>query len=142
MLPPFLIGTVFVVLMFQGNILIALYKNLNLSMVPIKGILQFVLFKTPEFLTLTLPIGAGLASSLALSRIVRESELTAMRAAGTPIRRILFPVLVMGLIVSILNWFCAEKGRTNQLSAGSDDRERNGCLGLAAHIQVKCCSEP
>jgi len=109
MVPPFLIGTVFVVLMFQGNILIALYKNLNLSMVPIKGILQFVLFKTPEFLTLTLPIGAGLASSLALSRIVRESELTAMRAAGTPIRRILLPVLVMGLVVSILNWFCAEK---------------------------------
>ena len=86
MLPPFLIGTVFVVLMFQGNILIALYKNLNLTAVPINGILQFVLLKTPEFLTLTLPIGAGLASSLALSRIVRESELTAMRAAGASVR--------------------------------------------------------
>lgn len=109
MLPPFLIGTVFVVLMFQGNILIALYKNLNLGMVPMKGILQFVMFKTPEFLTLTLPIGAGLASSLALSRIVRESELTAMRAAGAAVRRILWPVVVMGLLVSLLNWFCTEK---------------------------------
>ncbi|MBL8059275.1 MAG: LptF/LptG family permease [Chthonomonas sp.] len=109
MLPPFLIGTVFVVLMFQGNILIALYKNLNLSSVPINGILQFVLLKTPEFLTLTLPIGAGLAASLALSRIVRESELTAIRAAGASVRRVMLPVVVMGVLVSALNWFTSEK---------------------------------
>lgn len=130
-MPPLLIGTVFVVLMFQGNILIAIYKNLNLNSVPLKGILQFILFKTPEFLTLTLPIGAALASSLAMSRIIRESELTAMRAAGASIRRILRPVFIMGVLVSVLNWAMSEKVAPPSSGEARKIENEMGALALA-----------
>ncbi len=129
--PPLLVGTVFVVLMFQGNILIAVYKNLNLSAVPIRGIFQFILFKTPEFLTLTLPIGAALAASLAVSRIIRESELTAMRAAGASIRRILRPIFVMGILVSILNWVMSEKIAPPSAGEARKIENEMGALALA-----------
>lgn len=133
--PPFLIGTVFVVLMFQANILIALYKNLNLSAVPVSGILRFVLLKTPEFLVLTLPVGAALASALALSRIIRESEMTAMRAAGASVRRILRPVVVMGVAVSLLNWFLSERLAPMSSVEARKVESEMGALALAPNFK-------
>jgi lipopolysaccharide export system permease protein len=109
MFVPFLIGTVSVVLMFQANMLIALFKTLSLTHVPPGAIAQLLLFKTPNFLQMTLPVGVALASSLAISRLARESELTAMRAAGMSIRRVVRPVVFAGLAVAALNFFVVER---------------------------------
>lgn len=109
MLVPLIIGTLAIVMLFQANILIALYKDYQLSGVPAQAIFQFILFKTPQFMQMTLPIGMALASSLAMSRINRESELTAVRMAGVPILRVLMPVLVFGLLLSGLNFWVTER---------------------------------
>ncbi len=108
LISPILIGTLFVVLMFQANEMIALFKNLNMSAIPPKAIAQYILFKTPEFLILTLPMGTAVGASLAISRLVRESELTAMRAAGASILRVLRPVFIMGILVGLINWSVTE----------------------------------
>lgn len=131
MITPLLIGTAFVILLFQANILIALFKELNLAGVPPLAIAQYVLFRTPEFVTMTLPVGVAMAASLMMSRLVRDSELNAMRAAGVPIRRLLLPVGLMGLLVSCGTWFNAETlapigmQRARELMAGV------GQLGVA-----------
>ena len=52
---PFLIGTIAVVLMFQANMLIYLFKNFSLSNVPTLAVLDMILYKTPYFLNMTLP---------------------------------------------------------------------------------------
>ena len=44
---PFLIGTVSVLLMFQANQFIFLFKNISLQNVPFKAFVQLVLYKTP-----------------------------------------------------------------------------------------------
>lgn len=106
---PCLIGTVAVVLMFQANALIYFMKTFAVSNIPPLALLQLILYKTPDFLRQTLPIGMALASSLAISRITRESELTAMRSAGMPIRRILLPVGLFGLMIGLLNYWITEK---------------------------------
>ena len=98
MFVPFLIGTIAVVLMFQINELIALYKNFNLNAVPMTAVLQVILFKTPAYLNMTLPVGVSLASSLAISRLTRESELTAIRSAGVSILRVVRPVMIAGVV--------------------------------------------
>lgn len=110
MVLPFLIGTLMVVLMFQANQLIALYKdqNINMQRVPFTAVLQFILLKTPSWLQLTMPVGIALGASLSLSRIARESELTAMRSAGIPIRRVLIPVLIAGALGAGLNFWVTE----------------------------------
>jgi lipopolysaccharide export system permease protein len=108
LISPILIGTLFVVLMFQANEMIALFKNLNMSAIPPKAIAQYILFKTPEFLILTLPMGTAVGASLAISRLVRESELTAMRASGASILRVLRPVFFMGILVGLINWSVSE----------------------------------
>ncbi len=43
---------------------------------------QLILFKLPYWLTYTLPVGAALGASLAMSRLARESELTACGRRG------------------------------------------------------------
>lgn len=106
---PFLIGTVAVTLMFMANLLIYLLKELELQNVPPAALGQMILLKTPYFLNMTLPVGMALAASLALSRLSRESELTAMRAAGISVLRVILPVAFFGGLVALANWAVVEK---------------------------------
>lgn len=106
---PFLLGTVAVVLMFQANLLIAQGKEIRFEAVPVSAIFQMVLFRTPQFLSMTLPVGMALASSLAMSRLARESELTAMRGAGIPVIRVAMPIVMVGVLVSIGNFLLVDR---------------------------------
>lgn len=106
---PLLIGTIVIALLFVANEFIAIFKQFEISHVPPLVIIQLVIFKTPFWLNLTLPVGMALGASLAISRLTRESELTAMRAAGIPIRRVFIPVLAIGIGVACLNFFLVER---------------------------------
>ncbi|MBC8064205.1 MAG: LptF/LptG family permease [Chlorobia bacterium] len=106
---PFLIGTVSVLLMFQANQFIYLFKSVSMQSVPFSAFAQLVLYKTPYWANMTLPVGMSLASSMAVSRLTRESELTAMRAVGARILRIIWPIAIFGLLVAIGNFYLVEK---------------------------------
>lgn len=106
---PFLIGTLAVVLMFQANLLIFLMKTYSVANIPPLALAQIIWYKTPDFMRQTLPVGMALASSLAISRLARESELTAMRSGGASIRRILWPIVWFGLLVAIANFLISER---------------------------------
>lgn len=106
---PFFVATVAVVIMFLANTLIFYSEYLFKKEIAIAAVLQVLLFSIPSALNLTLPVGITIASSLSVARMVRESEITAIRAAGTPIRRTLIPILVMGLLVSGLSFYVYEK---------------------------------
>lgn len=106
---PFLIGTLAVTMMFQANMLIGLYKNLNLQIVPPQSTAQLILLRTPEYLSMTLPVGTALATSMAFSRLTRETELTAMRSAGVSIFRILLPIAIAGIVIALANFVIVER---------------------------------
>jgi lipopolysaccharide export system permease protein len=106
---PFLIGTFAVVLMFQANTLIYLFKNFSIQNIPPLAFLKLILYQTPSYLSMTLPIGMALAASLAISRLTRESELTAMRSGGAGILRVMRPVALFGVAVGFLNFYVVEK---------------------------------
>src|SRR5690349_4614246 len=95
--------------MFQANTLIYQLKTFSLSAVPIDGLLKLITYRTPEYLNLTLPVGMSLAASLAISRLTRESELTAMRAAGARILRVCMPIMAFGLLVSVGDYFITDR---------------------------------
>lgn len=96
---PLLAGTLVMALLFEANEFIALYKY-QISQMPPLAIVQLAVVKLPGWLTLSLPGGLAFAVALVVSRLVRDSELTAMRAAGIPIRRVLVAVLVVGVLFS------------------------------------------
>jgi lipopolysaccharide export LptBFGC system permease protein LptF len=102
-------GILIVVVMFQVNYWMALGKNNMIANVPKDAVLKIIFLETPGFFNMTLPISVSLAISLTMSRISRESELTAMKGAGIRVLRILRPVMLFGLLVGVLNFWIVDR---------------------------------
>jgi lipopolysaccharide export system permease protein len=64
-------------------------------------VLEYYLVKTPEMLSVVLPVALLLASLYALSNHARFHELTAIRAAGVSLWRLSFPYIAVGVLFSI-----------------------------------------
>ncbi len=64
-------------------------------------IITYELLRTPELLTVALPVALLLASLYALTQHARHHELTAIRAAGVSLWRLAMPYLVVGLLGSV-----------------------------------------
>ena len=138
---PFIVGTFSVVLMFLANTLIFYAGNIFKKEIPLSAVGQYLMFKIPQTLNMTLPVGITIASALAMSRLVRESELTAMRAAGIPVRRAMLPILVMGLLASALSFLISESV-TPSAEARAMKTIRNifasaEAIGLQSNVLIK-----
>ena len=108
MIGPFFIGAMLIVLMSLVAILTSEISEFQRQNVPIQEVLFYVLYKLPGFLKLALPVGMAFAASLAFSRLNRESELTAIRSGGVSINRMIQPVMVLGIIIGILNFYVTD----------------------------------
>jgi len=133
---PFLIGTCSVVLMFQANTYIYVAKMYNTDNIPRKAVLQYILYQTPSYLNMTLPVGMSLAASLAISRLARESELTALRAAGARILRVIAPVVAFGFLVAIGNFYLVEKIIPHGAKEANRLAYTLGVLGMAPNMKT------
>lgn len=133
---PFLIGTVAVQLMFMINQVMYIYKEFSMQRVPTLAVVQSILYKSPYWLNMTLPVGVALAASLAFTRLTRESELTAMRAAGTPIRRVVLPVALFGALVGLGNYLLAEKVMPRSERRFQEVFTKLGVLGLSPEFRA------
>jgi lipopolysaccharide export system permease protein len=63
-------------------------------------ILRFYLYRSPEVIVQVLPVALLLATFLSLGQLNKFGELTAMRAAGLSLIRILLPVLGVALLAA------------------------------------------
>jgi len=65
-------------------------------------IAKLLAYRLPAFLVVTFPISLLASSELAIGRLSTDGEITAMRAGGISLRRIMIPFLVAALAISIL----------------------------------------
>ncbi len=105
----FVLGAIITVLLFEANQLMLLFKVMHVGSIPWRALLQVVLFRAPDFVKLSLIIGISLATSLTFARITRESEVKAMLSGGISIRRILKPILIFSVFVSLFSFVLLEK---------------------------------
>ncbi len=108
MLVPLGIGTCAVVLMLIGNLLFQYAPWFFSYGVPLVAVLQLTLYYTPYLIVLSLPVGTAVGTALTVNRLARDSEITVMRMAGISLRRIFAPLLLMGLLLSGLNYWLNE----------------------------------
>jgi len=64
-------------------------------------VLQYYVFKSPEFLILVLPVALLLALLYALTNHARHHEITAIRAAGVSLWRLCGPYFAVGFLASV-----------------------------------------
>jgi len=65
-------------------------------------IARLLAYRLPAFLVVTFPISLLASSELAIGRLSTDGEITAMRAGGISLRRIMFPFLIAAFAISIL----------------------------------------
>ena len=69
---------------------------------PFSKILVFYLFLTPSMILFIAPISLLLAVLYGLSNLTRNNELTAMRACGMSLYRLMTPIIAVGLLASLI----------------------------------------
>jgi lipopolysaccharide export system permease protein len=112
---PFLIGTFVVVMMFQANAYIYIAKEFNVENIPLVARFQWIMYQT-----------------LAMTRLTRESELTALRAAGTRILRVVLPVFAFGMCVGVANFYIVDRVVPIATRKANEIERKNAFLGSVA----------
>ncbi len=90
----------------------------------------------PEALTFTIPLGVLVGVLLALSRMSGDGEITAMRAAGVPGRRVAYPVITFAVLSTLVAAACSVWLTPWTI------RERFRVLNLVAAAQVTAEIQP
>ena len=94
-----------------GTLLLTVGKLFNLAeslvedQVPALDVLKLLVLDLPATLVLAMPIAAMFATMLTSVKLSSNSELTAMRAAGVPFRRIFVPILLVSLGMSLVSFW-------------------------------------
>lgn len=67
-------------------------------------VVRLLFYRLPAYLVLTFPMSLLASSELAIGRLSTDGEITAMRAAGISLRRVVIPFVVAALVISILSF--------------------------------------
>lgn len=89
----------FIVIFLVVNLFEKVSKFLEYN-VPFGVILQYYLFMIPYIVKWMNPIAVLLGVLFSLGTLSRNLEITAMTAAGLSLRRVIWPVIVLGLVIS------------------------------------------
>jgi len=77
--------------------------------VPLSIIVKYYLYYLPYIIILTLPVATLLASLFSVGQLARYNEITAMRTSGLSSYRILAPLFVTGIIISLVAIYAGER---------------------------------
>jgi lipopolysaccharide export system permease protein len=104
----FVLIFVFIILFILGDVFNDLSDFLS-AKAKITSMLTYFLLKLPGNIRFILPISILLACMWTMANFGKHMEVTAMRASGVSLFRCGGPVLAVGLIVSIINFWFNEK---------------------------------
>jgi LPS export ABC transporter permease LptG len=109
MVLPFVGGILLIVVMLVGNTLFPLIEQIVRNGIPPLVVAKLIAFNLPILVPLTLPPGVALASAWAVNRLARDSEITAIRMAGVPLRRLFLPIFIVGLLSSVASFLVGDR---------------------------------
>lgn len=99
--PLFIALGVLTFVMLLGNLIKLTNLVINKG-VDISTVAQLFLYMMPSLLKYTLPIAVLTATLLALGRLSGDNEIIAIKASGINLFRLITPLLIVGLILSLL----------------------------------------
>ncbi len=108
MIGPFLVSVFAFVVLLIGRVI---FDNINFIIekrVPIGLVIRLIVFQLPWIIGMVIPLGTLFGTSLAVNRMGRDSEITAIRMAGTPLRRIFLSIFIVGFIASGITLWLGE----------------------------------
>ena len=99
---PFVFGILIFVLIFvAGDLLFQAAKLIIEQGIAFAVVARLFLYRLPEVVIMTVPMSSLLSTLLGMSTLNGGSELIALKSLGIPFRRILRPILIASILVSI-----------------------------------------
>lgn len=99
---PFVFGVLaFVLLFISANVLLELAELVSQLGLSIWVALKLFALRLPGFVVLTFPLATLVSILIVFGRLSGDSELVAMFAGGVSFRRLVAPILLFGLLVSL-----------------------------------------
>jgi lipopolysaccharide export system permease protein len=100
----FLVSFLFYFLIFFLNQLLLMAQGILAKGIPVTSVLLLMLYSLPSFITLSAPFATMTAALMAYGRFSSDNEVLAMRSAGFRRFQIFRPVLVFGILISLLSF--------------------------------------
>ncbi|MBQ7256884.1 MAG: LptF/LptG family permease [Abditibacteriota bacterium] len=105
---PFLYGFLIILILVWGNIV---YSYLNLIVSRISEwylVLNFLICKLPSCVLISLAAGGIFGVSIGLNRIIKDSEMVALRSAGITSGRIFLSLMIFGIFITLVGYLFQE----------------------------------
>ena len=99
---PCLIGVFTFAVILLGDVAREIGSTLLNARTPGLLIATYLWLRVPNALVWSMPVGTLLAVAMAMARITREGEITAIRAAGVSFGRICLPLVGAGLLATVV----------------------------------------
>jgi len=109
MLGPFFLGILGFVLVMIVDLLFTFVDLIINRGVPFFSVIQLLLYKLPYIMIMTFPVATLFGVAMALGRLSKDSELAALRTSGISFYRIISPIIILSMIISIVAFFINEK---------------------------------
>lgn len=84
---------------------------LRLELITAWDLVRLAGYFLPTLVSIIIPYTFMMGILLAFSRLASQNEITAMRAAGIPLRNLLMPILVTGGLLSVASFFIQDVGQ-------------------------------
>ncbi len=114
LLPPFVIGLLVLVVLIltqQTLMIMNLLVNKGLS---IPTVLRLVLMIFPQFLTMIIPVSVLAASTATFNRFASDGEITALKASGIGLSRLLWPLVLFAFLGYLGSFYMSLKAQETQ----------------------------
>lgn len=105
---PFLMVIIGVIVIMLSVRLTEDVKLIIVNNVPTPIVLRMILYKLPEFVVLGLPVAYMIATLLGLARMSKDFEIIAIRATGTGSKRIMRPIIIISIFISLISFYLNE----------------------------------
>jgi len=107
-IPPFLFGVFIFLSIFLVDILMELTNMVINKGVPGIDVMKFFIYSLPALIVLVFPMGLLLGVVISLGRLASDAEITALKASGLSFVRIVMPLIIFSILLSMFSFFVNE----------------------------------
>lgn len=101
----FLIAFLFFFFIFFVNQILLLAEQVLSKNAPLFDVLLLMIYSLPSVIAISAPFAALVGVLLAIGRLSSDNEIIIMRASGISYRIVYIPILILGLLISLLSFF-------------------------------------
>ncbi|MBQ7159913.1 MAG: LptF/LptG family permease [Treponema sp.] len=101
----FFIAFLFFFMVFFCNQILLLAENILKKRVPLMDVLRLISYSLPMIIAQSAPFATLVGFLMCLGRLVTENEVLILRASGMGYKILVLPVIILGLVISIISFF-------------------------------------